>query len=51
MLSDKEKTFLLKRIQKIMKKDKLSLREVIDITREGADYLESLMVDNEKAGF
>lgn len=43
MLSDKDKKLLLKKMHKVMRKDKLSLREIIDTIREYADYLESLL--------
>ena len=47
MLSDTSKQMLLKKMQKIMKKNKMTLREIIDITRESADYLETILVESE----
>lgn len=47
MLSEKEKYYLLKATYKTMKKNHLTLRQVIDITKEGIEFLETLMVESE----
>ena len=47
MLSEKEKFYLLKATRKTMKKNHLTLRQVIDITKEGIEFLEALMVESE----
>lgn len=47
MLSEEEKAFLMKSVNKDMKKKSVSLREIIDIHREIADYLESLLVESQ----
>lgn len=47
MLSDKQKYYFLKATYKTMKKNRLTLREVIDITKEGIEFLEALMVESE----
>ena len=47
MLSDKEKYYLLKTTYKTMKKNHLTLRRVIDITKEGIEFLETFMVESE----
>lgn len=47
MLSEEDKDFLVKKTIRTMKKYGCSLKEMIDLYRESADYLESL---GERAG-
>jgi len=42
MLSEEDKAFLVEKTIRAMKKYGISLREMIDIYRESADYLESI---------
>ena len=42
MLSEEDKDFLVKKTIRTMKKYGCSLKEMIDLYRESADYLESL---------
>ena len=42
MLSDEQKVFLLKKIQKMMKRKNMLLSEVIDLMQETVDYLRTV---------
>lgn len=44
MLSDKDKVFLLKNIRKQMKRNNVSLEEIIALYQETAEYLKTLVV-------
>jgi len=47
MLSEKEKYYLLKATRKTMKKNHVTLREIIDKTKEGIEFLETFMVESQ----
>lgn len=47
MLSEEEKAFLMKKVCRDMMKKSVTLREIIDLHREIADYLESVLVESE----
>lgn len=47
MLSEKEKYYLLKATYKTMKKNHLTLKQVIDITKDGIAFLESKLEEME----
>jgi hypothetical protein len=47
MLDDRSKYLLLRQARKTMKKHKMTLKEVIDLTQEGVDFLKTVLNESD----
>jgi hypothetical protein len=45
MLDESDKVFLLKKVKKTIRKNRVTLKEVIQAYRDAADFLESVLLE------